>query len=384
MSISSKSTNILRPRAFRYWSLPLGSYNRLKIQYYQTRKHLSSSASANLWEQKIRDTRIAPFLILNNSPTATAITDIRGNIFFANSVLLKNSGYTLDELHGKSIFESNLIGQESLQAVTSFYQETTKGAQEGKLEVELVGKSGETHISEVDFRPVFNNFGFLTFRDITAQKKAEQELESYMNAMQALLDASEDSEFIIDRNGKIIAANKIAAKRGQMNLDELIGLNAYSIISSDDWALAAEYNALITNRHAEFNKAIKNKKPGTFVDRFNNKVYLHTLQPIFDDTNNEVKQVAVVVRDITDISRAAQLNRDINDFTLELNKPQSLEEMLELTLDFAISLFRMDSGGIYLVDNTNKNLILRHDKNLSLKFIEDTNNSGSLFLLVWR
>jgi len=74
------------------------------------------------------------------------------------------------------------------------------------------------------------------------------------------------------------------------------------------------------------------------------------------------------LRDITDRKHAALLEKAECDLGLQVSKSSSLQEALEICLDMAIQISRMDCGGIYLVNDNDRSLKLSVHYGLSDEF----------------
>ena len=96
----------------------------------------------------------------------------------------------------------------------------------------------------------------IVFRDISERKEAEQALRESRATARGLLDATQESLLLLDKEGIIIAANQTAARRHQQTPEELIGKNRFDILPEN----------LRESRKAHFNNVLQTGIPEAFED----------------------------------------------------------------------------------------------------------------------
>jgi PAS domain S-box-containing protein len=116
---------------------------------------------------------------IEQSPTSIVITDIEGNIQYANPKCLEINGYSAGELIGKNprVFKS---GDKPSEAYSELWK-TIKSGKEWRGEFHNKKKNGELYWEFASISPIKNEKGeiinFLAVKeDITERKKTEQEL----------------------------------------------------------------------------------------------------------------------------------------------------------------------------------------------------------------
>jgi PAS domain S-box-containing protein len=105
---------------------------------------------------------------------------------------------------------------------------------------------------------------------------------------QALMNSTEDSAILTDVHGKILALNEAAARRFGKPLEELIGIDGWSLVPDE----------LARQRKKMMRQAIRTKEPIRFQDRRGDIHFDTTMYPVTDE-NGQVTRVAVYGRDIT-------------------------------------------------------------------------------------
>jgi PAS domain S-box-containing protein len=133
-------------------------------------------------------------------------------------------------------------------------------------------------------------------RDVTERKRAEEELRRSKETVEALLNATTDSAFLIDARGRFLILNQMAARRFRRGLDELVGNVVFDFLSPD----------LAADRKARVDEVLRTGQPMRFQDTRDGRAILHTIYPVFG-SEGEVESIAVFARDVTEQTKAQQL-----------------------------------------------------------------------------
>lgn len=144
---------------------------------------------------------------------------------------------------------------------------------------------------------------------IIAQSQISARVRADRAETRALLDASDESVFLIDREGVVLEANAITAKRLGMTREELIGRDIFAVIPPDVAANRREYVA----------RARRTGQPQRFTDQRQGLWFEHAVYPIRDE-RGEVTRLAIYGRDISarvkaaaDLANAENVYRTIID-----------------------------------------------------------------------
>lgn len=108
-------------------------------------------------------------------------------------------------------------------------------------------------------------------------------------SLRVLMNSNPEAVFILDIDGKFIAANEKTAQRFGKPVEELIGTNVFSYLTPE----------LAKNRKAKVDEVIRTGKPVRFDDSRNNRFFDNYLHPIFDSKGN-VLRISVWVIDFTE------------------------------------------------------------------------------------
>jgi PAS domain S-box-containing protein len=167
---------------------------------------------------------------------SVCITDIEGKIIFVNNSFCETFGYEYNEMLGKHI---TIISSknDSDSILNRFFPSSVKGGWIG--EITVTKKDGREFLSSLSTSVIINDDGIPTaliaiLADITERKKAEEALKESEERFRSLIDNMIESALIIDWNGKIIFANKSAARLVELNDPvEGIGKRVFDFLHPD-------------------------------------------------------------------------------------------------------------------------------------------------------
>ncbi len=120
------------------------------------------------------------------------------------------------------------------------------------------------------------------------REEAQVELKRSEDDVHALLNATTDIAFLMDKDGVILAANESAARAYHTTIQNLIGTAVYDLIPS----------SLAQFARTKADEAIQSGAPVRFVAEWKGRFLDHSLY-IVSDENGEVTRIAVYVRDVT-------------------------------------------------------------------------------------
>jgi diguanylate cyclase (GGDEF)-like protein/PAS domain S-box-containing protein len=172
-------------------------------------------------------------------------------------------------------------------------------------------------------------------QDLTELKRAHAAWQQSENTICGLLNAPADTSILIDTEGIVLAINQTAAQRLRRSVEDLVGLNIYSVLPP---SLAEERMA-----HAE--RVVRTKKPARFEDARDDFVFDNTVYPVFDTSGNVVR-LAIYGRDITELKRAYEsLQKSENRYRM---LAESIKDVI-WTLDIKSLRFTYMSPSVQLL-----------------------------------
>ncbi|MDD4968295.1 MAG: PAS domain S-box protein [Paludibacter sp.] len=151
-------------------------------------------------------------------------------------------------------------------------------------------------------------------KSITQQQIVEEALQKNKDNLRAILDATQESIFLFDKEGTVVDANVTAAMRLKLDLRDLIGKKFLSELPS----------GINESRTGYLEKVIISGKPVQFEDTREEYIFEHNFFPVY--TDGKVDHVVSFSRDITESRKKEQIIRDSEErFKLALkNSPVSV------------------------------------------------------------
>jgi len=173
------------------------------------------------------------------------------------------------------------------------YHSLSKGTIGNRDDEYLWRKDGTSFSVEYTSVPIRKNSSIagtvVVFRDISERKEVEQALLESRATARGLLDATQESLLLLNKEGSIIAVNRTAARRNQRTPQELIGTNRFDILPQD----------LRESRKAHFDNVLQSGNPADFEDSRAGMVFHHIYYPVQDKTGAFIG-VAIFAQDITE------------------------------------------------------------------------------------
>lgn len=160
-------------------------------------------------EQKMRESEETLSLIFNGVSDAIVFLDTKGRIIKMNKALVRIGGYTEKDLLGKSLIELKMFPVKSLmKMISEFNQRIKKGKVTPPYEVEVNRKDGRKITLEIHSAPLMKEGKLVgvgsILRDVTIQKKAEEDLRASEERYRNLFESAPDALIVTDSAGHIV------------------------------------------------------------------------------------------------------------------------------------------------------------------------------------
>ncbi|MBS1852900.1 MAG: response regulator [Acidobacteria bacterium] len=273
---------------------------------------------------------------------------------FANQEFCRATGQQPDrELAGKPIREAlrEIADQGVFEQLDEVYR---SGLPHTGYEERITIKRGPAG----SLQEVFSNFVYQPLRDaagmvegimvvavdVTDKVLARTKVESTNNLLASIVDSSDDAILSKDRDGIITSWNKSAERMFGYPAQEAIGRHITLIVPGE---LRSEEEAIITQLRAgqpiDHLETVRQRKDGSHLE-----VAL-TVSPI-RDSSGQVFGASTVVRDITERKALERAQRAFGEFTADLNRVQSMEDIYTAALKGICSAVRCERASILLCD----------------------------------
>jgi PAS domain S-box-containing protein len=192
----------------------------------------------NLAEEELRKIEERYRVIMENIDDGYYETDLAGTMMFCNFKVLKEFGYTNNELVGLNYME--YMDEESAERVfKAFHGVFVTGLSANAIESDMIRKDGSgipTEMSSSLLKDSNGNpKGFCgIIRDITKRKLAEKALRASEEKYRTILDSIDDGYYEMDLAGNIISFNKWIPVISGYTPEELIGMNFREYMNPED------------------------------------------------------------------------------------------------------------------------------------------------------
>jgi PAS domain S-box-containing protein len=230
-----------------------------------------------------------------------------GLVNFINPAGLAMLGFEADELIGQKIHplihHTRPDGTPYPVEECPMHHSLTQGTIGNQDDEVLWRKDGSSFHVEYTSVPIRKNDSIagtvVVFRDISERKEAEQALRESRASARGLLDATQESLLLLDKEGTIIASNQTAAQRFKKSSDELRGTSLFSLWPQN----------ILESRRAHFEKVLQTGNPADFEDIRDGMVFHHIYYPV-QDKAGAIMGVAIFAQDITERKRAEDAIRE--------------------------------------------------------------------------
>jgi PAS domain S-box-containing protein len=158
------------------------------------------------------------------------------------------------------------------------------------------------HVFSISINPALKDEDVnLYARDVTKYSQALEALRQSEDTVRVWLNAIQESAFLMDREGIIIAANATTAQRLNHPIEELVGACIFDFIPQQT----------AHARRLHISQVIKSGQPVQFEDERIGRVIDNIVYPIFDKSG-QVSHMAVLGTDITERKRAEEQIKRLN------------------------------------------------------------------------
>ncbi len=233
--------------------------------------------------------------LVTNARSLIINLDEKGRIVFVNEFAQTFFGYSDEELIGKPATETIIpqiesTGRDLNKLVENIYEDPDKYS----LNInENIKKNGDRVWIEWHNKALFDKNGkrsghIAIGTDITEMKKTEEALRKSETTLWSVLNATQESIYMFDRDGKISLSNLTGYKRLEISAEkDLIGHNFSEFMNIKE----------ADRRQARLDEVFKTGMPLQFEDERDGIYFRHNFFPVFKDS--EVTNVVTYSTDIT-------------------------------------------------------------------------------------
>ncbi|QBZ96588.1 PAS domain-containing protein [Flavobacterium sangjuense] len=226
MSLEEVSQKKLEPSDFAFHDSLLDILHVLKNQEKNNNelKRLIKTIDEQSKQLKIDKEELNRLsLVASANKNGVVFTQPQGEIFWCNEAFANLTGYSQNEIIGKSIIE---VGRGKLSNKKEIYKMVEAFYKGNAFDVEYVyvKKQGGTFRSKITGQPILDSKGFVSqyfaiIEDITIEKEREEQLV----LLSSIAEKNSNPVFISDKDGKIEWVNSSFLELTEYNLEEIIG-----------------------------------------------------------------------------------------------------------------------------------------------------------------
>lgn len=245
------------------------------------------------------------------------VIDKDAKTVFVNYPMAEMLGYTEEEMVGIDLFE---FMDEKAAGTAKENLERRKAGITEQHDFEFLQKDGSRVNVILVTRPITDNDGnykgaIAGVINVTKRMQAESALRESEEKYRSLVESSDDSIYLLDRNSTYLFVNKTHLSRFGVEANEIIGRRYDDFHSKNE---TEEFKVRV-------NEVIKTGKSNRYTYK-SEKVgghYLRTLSPVKDSYGNIVA-VTVVSKDITELIQAEENLRKTNERLLREQKQRKM------------------------------------------------------------
>jgi PAS domain S-box-containing protein len=261
-----------------------------------------------LRESEMRFRELAELL-----PQTVFEVDLEDHITFGNRFGLESFGYSEEEIRTGKVNKYQLFAPEDRDRVQANTRKILRGEGPVSNEYTALRRDGSTFPVLVYSSLVMRGGEPTGIRgilvDITERQRAEEKVREGQVEFRALLDVIDESAFLVDADGILVAANEECALRFHRKTEELIGTRMIDLVPP----------GLAKERLRYVNEAIALRRPVQAEDDRDGRILRSSYHPVFDE-KGQFRRLAVFSRDITEQKKAEERMRQFDRQQKETEK----------------------------------------------------------------
>jgi PAS domain S-box-containing protein len=226
-------------------------------------------------------------------PEAVVISASSGRIVDCNQTAIRQFGLKAKwELIGTSLFSwiNEMERSRAIENDAIALEEYPKK----NMEYSFIKADGSEYPAEMSTVVIETEKGkpelkISLIRDVSQRKMMEQELEEGRETIRVLLNAPQDTAYLIDKFGLVHASNETGARVLGKRSMGIVGLNLFRLLPPD----------IARTRREKVEEAVSKGIPIKFEDQLGRRFYENTVYPVYGK-GRRVTRVALFAKDITE------------------------------------------------------------------------------------
>lgn len=324
------------------------------IAHQELRNVIETALYKHQMYKRLKESEEKFRLLVDNAPIGIILVDTEGRIEEINNSLLKILGSPSAEAT-KSI---NMLTFPRLvkAGVSDVFRRCMQEAKPLTAELPYRSKWAKQSYLRLILTPRISNDGSVTgcqavIEDVAARKRAEQALMRAKEEWEQTFDVVPDQLMILDKDHRILRANKAAVDAFGCTKDEVIGKPCFRLFhgttAPPEFCPCEKLFRDGLNHDAEFTE-----------ERLGASFYVSAF-PI-REPDGRLKGCVHVARDITERKKDEALLLAQRTLSIALSGTSDLDTALRLSLDTALQVSDMDAAMIYLVNDDGALQLVAH------------------------
>ena len=250
-------------------------------------------------EEELRQNQQELQALMDASPLCISWADMQGNVQYNNQKFCEFFGYTVEDMptvaHWRRQAYPDQAYRKQVPTLLGMLKEAQQqGKEAAPIEVTITCKDGSIrHMLQAG--ALVGNRILVMFSDITERKRMEEALRESEDKYRALVEFTEDSVCLIDRDKRYLYINEKYLSRLGLPRSQVIGRPYGDFHSREDNKEFSEY----VNQVFKSGRFIQYEHKGRRDDRY----FLRTLSPV-KKGDKHIDAVTMIAKDITERKRA--------------------------------------------------------------------------------
>jgi len=295
-------------------------------------------------------------IIFESTSIATVIVDENAKIFLVNQKFGKFSGYSKNNLEGKKRWTEFLLNSDPAKIdeyrhFTRDHSDRSSKSHECKF-VDSKGRAKDVFVTKDSIQGTKRTV--ISFIDISKMVEGKKKTKISEEKYRSLIESTDDSIYMIDKECRYLFVNERVLKRLHVAEGKIIGKRYSDFHDASDTMEFESYVDKVFETGTSYQYEYKNRKEERYT--------LRTLSPIMEPNTRNVRYVAIISKDITDLKKTEERLKYLSlhdPLTGLYNRAYFEEEMhrLDNTRFELVGLIICDIDGLKLINDT-----LGHDK----------------------
>lgn len=286
-------------------------------------------------------------LIIQQTRNAVIVTDEQGKVEWVNDAFPKVTGYSLEEMKGKSP-GSILQGEKTDREVTRYMREQINAAKPFVCEIYNYKKSGEGYWLRINGQPIFDKNGrvvqfFAIEEDITLEKESLEKLQEFDKRINKALLSIGDNVWEHNFNTEETTFSQDEfALLGYSSQDFVDNVNLwYTCIHPDDRHLVEENDAKYRAGLIDFHTL-----EYRLIDKYGSEKWVLDRGVVIEKTA-EGKPIRIIGTH-TDITRQKEIEKNFQESAHKLEEQRNFYEQILDNIPSDIAVFDHEHRYLYV------------------------------------